>query len=132
MSSRSSLLVVDDEANVALTLRMVFEQEGYSVSTAHSCAEALQILHNGSSFDAVITDLNMEAPDIGLQVAEAALKLKPKPIIVICTGYASTINSRAALQMHVDFLATKPVDLGELVPALNRLISRRRDLRSSK
>lgn len=109
---------------------MVFEQEGYRVATAYSCAEALGLVKNGKSFDAIITDLNMEAPDIGLEVARAALELHPKPIIVICTGYASASNSSAALQMHVDFLANKPVDLGELVPALNRLIARRRDVRS--
>jgi|SRR6478672_2523812 CheY-like chemotaxis protein len=130
MPSKPSLLIVDDEVNVARTLQMVFEQEGYRVATAYSCAEALGLVKNGKSFDAIITDLNMEAPDIGLEVARAALELHPKPIIVICTGYASASNSSAALQMHVDFLANKPVDLGELVPALNRLIARRRDVRS--
>jgi len=130
MPSKPSLLIVDDEVNVARTLQMVFEQEGYRVATAYSCAEALGSVKNGKSFDAIITDLNMEAPDIGLEVARAALELHPKPIIVICTGYASASNSSAALQMHVDFLANKPVDLGELVPALNRLIARRRDVRS--
>jgi CheY-like chemotaxis protein len=130
MPSKPSLLIVDDEVNVARTLQMVFEQEGYRVATAYSCAEALGLVKNGKSFDAIITDLNMEAPDIGLEVARAALELHPKPIIVICTGYASASNSSAALQMHVDFLANKPVDLGELVPALNRLIARRREVRS--
>jgi CheY-like chemotaxis protein len=132
MPSRPSLLIVDDEVNVARSLQMVFEQEGYRVATAYSCAEALGLVKNGRRFDAVITDLNMEAPDIGLEVARAALELQPKPIIVICTGYASASNSSAALQMHVDFLANKPVDLGELVPALNRLIARRRDQRGPR
>ena len=130
MLRKPSLLIVDDEVSVARTLQMVFEQEGYRVATAYSCAEALGLVKNGKSFDAIITDLNMEALDIGLEVARAALELHPKPIIVICTGYASASNSSAALQMHVDFLANKPVDLGELVPALNRLIARRRDVRS--
>jgi len=132
MPAKPALLVVDDEANVARSLQMVFEQEGYRVSTACSCAEAMRFLENGKKFDAVITDLNMEAPDIGLEVARAALQLRPKPIVVICTGFASTTNSHAALQMHVDFLANKPVDLGELVPAINRLIARRRPMRGGK
>jgi CheY-like chemotaxis protein len=111
---------------------MVFELEGYKVQTAGSCAAALKELHNGGKFDAIITDLNMERPDIGLEVARAAQGLVPRPIVVVCTGFASNTNSRAALDLHIDFLATKPVDLKELVPALDCMLKRRRERRSSK
>jgi CheY-like chemotaxis protein len=53
-------------------------------------------------------------------------------VVVICTGYASSVNSRKALELRVDYLATKPVDLKELVPALNRMLLHRRDLRAWK
>ena len=53
---------------------MVFERDGYAVRTAHSCASALKLLENGNEFDAVITDLNMERENIGLEVARAALR----------------------------------------------------------
>jgi DNA-binding NtrC family response regulator len=123
MASKPSLLIVDDETNVALTLQMVFEREGYAVSTANSCAGALELLENGHNFDAVITDLNMEKENIGLEVARAALRLHPRPAVVLCTGYASVDNSAAALQMKVDYLATKPVDLEELKRAISRLMA---------
>ena len=123
MARQPSLLIVDDETNVALTLQMVFEREGYAVRTANSCAGALKLLENGHIFDAVITDLNMEKENIGLEVARAALRLHPKPAVVLCTGYASVDNSAAALQMKVDYLATKPVDLEELKRAVSRLMA---------
>jgi len=47
MSHQPSLLIVDDETNVALTLQMVFEREGYAVSTANSCAGALRLRKMG-------------------------------------------------------------------------------------
>ena len=115
------LLIVDDEPNVLLTLGMIFELDGYHVTRAASCAEALHELANGNSFAAVITDLNMEKPDIGLDVARAALRLRPRPAVVICTGYADIKNARAALQMRVDYFATKPVDLDELKVVVRRL-----------
>jgi DNA-binding NtrC family response regulator len=121
--SQPSLLIVDDEINVALTLQMVFEREGYSVRTANSCASALNLLANGHMFDAVITDLNMEKENIGLEVARAALRLNPRPAVVLCTGYASIDNSAAALKMKVDYFATKPVDLEELKRAVSRLMA---------
>lgn len=125
MARKPKILVVDDEKNVATTLSMVLEREGYEVALAFSCAEALARLRNGSAFDVVITDLNMEREDIGLEVARAAMKLEPAPVVVVCTGYATVDNSAAALRLRVDYLATKPVEIPELRDALARLISRR-------
>ena len=125
MPRKRLLLLVDHETSILQTLQMVFENEGYQVLTAQSCAEALNLLHNGQKFDAVITDLNMEREDIGLEVARAAQRVKPRPAIVIYTGFASVPNSRAALDMGVDYMAHKPVEISELISALNRLISKR-------
>jgi DNA-binding NtrC family response regulator len=125
MPRRRLLLLVDDETSILQTLQMVFENEGYQVLTAQSCAQALSLLNNGRKFDAVITDLNMEREDVGLEVARAAQKVKPRPAIVIYTGFASIPNSRAALDMGVDYMAHKPVEISELISALNRLTSKR-------
>ncbi len=124
-----AVLIVDDEESITRTLQLVFEAEGYRVHTAGSSREALAAMANGHRFDVVITDLNMEREDIGLEVARAARNLKPRPIIVICTGFANLNNSRKALDIHVDYLATKPVNLDELKVALTRLLSRRHLLR---
>jgi DNA-binding NtrC family response regulator len=126
MSSQPSILLVDDERSILETLKIIFEREHYRVSTAASCAEALSLLKNGHRFHAVITDLNMEEEDIGLKVVAAAVKLRPRPAVVICTGYPSLDNSRHALDLGVDYMAHKPVELTELISALNRLVSRAR------
>lgn len=102
---------------------MVLEADGYSVSTASSAAEALAILKSGTSFDVVITDLCLERDDIGLKVARQAIKLHPRPVVVLITGFASVENARTALEMHVDHYALKPLDLDELRTALNRLLT---------
>jgi len=127
MAKRPSVLIVDDEINVMRTLQLVFEGAGYQVVPAYSSAEAMKLLTNSQNFDVVITDLNMEKEDIGLDVARQAKQLKPAPVVVICTGYASVNNSRQALDMHVEYLATKPVDLDELKTALSRLIRLRKN-----
>lgn len=121
------LLIVDDEPSVAMTLKMIFEREGYTVVTAASCAEALNTLDGEQDFDAVITDLNMEKEDIGLEVVKAAQLKVPKPVVVVCTGYANLKNSSKALQMKIDYLATKPVDLEQLLGAMSVMLRRRRD-----
>jgi CheY-like chemotaxis protein len=41
------------------TLQLIFERDGYKVTSAYSCAEALQLLRDGHRADTIITDLNM-------------------------------------------------------------------------
>jgi DNA-binding NtrC family response regulator len=120
-----AILLVDDEVNVTRTLQMILEQEGYAVVPAYSAAEALTKFKGGFRPGVVITDLNMEKDDIGLEVARAAQKLKPRPIVVICTGYANVENASIALEMRVDHLLTKPVSIDELRNSLLKLVAER-------
>ncbi|HZQ25083.1 MAG TPA: response regulator [Terriglobales bacterium] len=119
-----SILVVDDELTILQTLGMILKRAEYSVTTAQSCAEALSLLKT-AHFDVVITDLSMEKEDIGFEVVREAQRLKSRPVIVVCTGYANKVNSRVALNMGVDYLALKPVEIDELTAALRRLLHRR-------
>ena len=130
LSKPFHLLLVDDESSVLQTLRMVLENEGYNVVTAESCTQAMALLQTNAVFDGVITDLNMEREDIGLEVARVALQGEPRPVIVVLTGFASMSNSRQALDLGIDYMAHKPVELGDLLPALSRLVSRRRESES--
>jgi len=122
MLRKPSLLIVDDEPNVLLTLKLVLEEDGYQISTAGSFAEALQLMRTPGQFDAILTDLWMEREDVGLELARSASKLNPRPIVVIFTGYGSTSNARAALGVPVDYFALKPLDVDELKRVLNRLV----------
>jgi two-component system NtrC family sensor kinase len=126
--NNTRLLLVDDEPGVALTLQMILQRNGYNVSVAYSCAEALAKLNGSERFHGVITDLNMETEDIGLEVVKAAQRLKPRPVTVVCTGYATLDNTQAALDMKVDYLATKPVDIDVFITAVNRLVRRKRSI----
>jgi ATP-dependent Lon protease len=126
ISNGYSILIADDEINVARTLQMIFEQAGYAVTCVYSAAEAFKKFNEGFRADIVIADLNMERDDIGLDVARVAQQLQPRPLVVICTGYANIDNSRVALQMRIDYLATKPVDVDDMKAALALLLERRR------
>ncbi len=131
MFQRPTLLIVDDEPNVCFTLKLIFEQEGFTVDCAGSAAEGIKILSerqmNGHHFDMVLTDLHMEKEDVGLELARAAKKLNPQPLLVILTGYASMKNARAALDIHVDHFALKPIELTDLLETIRRLIGWRTD-----
>jgi CheY-like chemotaxis protein len=129
MTNKRTILVVDDEVNVAETLKMVLEQEGYRVTTAYSAAAAIAILAARRKFDMVITDLNMERKDVGLDVVRAAQNQKHSPLVVACTGYPSVQNLRSAFGLHIDYLAIKPCEMPDLLLALHRLFAARESVK---
>lgn len=129
MANKHSILVVDDEVNVAETLKMVLEQEGYRVTTAYSAAAAIAVLGGRRKFDAVIADLNMERKDVGFDVVRAAQNQKHRPLLVVCTGYPSVQNLRSAFGLHIDYVAIKPCEMRDLLLALQRLFAARESVK---
>ena len=122
------MLIVDDEPNVCFTLKLIFKGEGFNVLSAGSAAEGIKILKSGrKKFDVVLTDLHMEREDAGLELARAAKRMNPAPILIILTGYASMHNARVALDIHVDHFAIKPIELPELLETVRRLVGWRAD-----
>jgi CheY-like chemotaxis protein len=120
-----TVLIADDEDGVLTTWRLILERAGYQVIAVSNCAEGLKALANNAPIDALISDLHMERQNIGLELARAAMQQQPKPVVMLCTGYADVHNSRAALDLRVDYMATKPVELEELLAALASLLARR-------
>jgi len=53
------LLVVDDRDSNRLTLAVLLEEEGFTVQTADSFAQARQSLGGGTTFDGVLLDQNL-------------------------------------------------------------------------
>jgi CheY-like chemotaxis protein len=126
-SDRLAMLIVDDEPNVCFTLKLIFQQEGFNVTTAASAIEGIKLLQAGEKFDLVVTDLHMEREDAGFDLVRVAKGLDPAPIVVVVTGYASVKNARTALNVHVDHFAIKPIELSEFLEAVRRLAGWRSD-----
>lgn len=108
-----SVLVVDDEHELADILKSSLESQGYFVSLANNGKEAIKILECGN-IDVVVSDLLMAGGD-GLKVREKARSLHLP--LVFLTGY---------LESYLDLLPKgcvvleKPYDLKELVDAIAR------------
>src|ERR1044071_8191094 len=86
-----TVLVVDDEKNIRLTLEMVLAGAGYGVVQAPSAEEALETLKKPNRpVDLAILDLKLPGMD-GLQALEQIRKddaTKDLPVIVI-SGHAT-------------------------------------------
>jgi CheY-like chemotaxis protein len=119
-----ALLLVDDETSVRTTLKQVLQQEGYKVSTAENYSRALGLLKR-RPFDVVITEMDLDSQDAGLDLARSLKNHKSRPVIILSTADPTTKKLRAAMELRINYLVIKPIDLQELRQALGRMIARR-------
>jgi PAS domain S-box-containing protein len=84
---RATILVVDDDALIAMSTTGMLEDLGHDVIETHSGAKAVAILRDGPRVDLMITDFSMPGMT-GLQLAHAARQLRPELPILLATGYA--------------------------------------------
>ena len=115
MSSNYSLLIVDDDVEIAKVLAMTFEleAEGVEVEIAFSGGEALNKL-KGKSFDAVLSDLQM--PNMsGLELWEKIQEeLDETPFFFLATGY-NVISPEEKERLNLAGIFDKPYDMDKVL-----------------
>jgi signal transduction histidine kinase len=84
---RLTILIVDDDALIAMSTVDMLEDLGHDVIEANSGEIALEILRSKRRVDLLITDYSMPRMT-GVQLAKAARELRPKLPILLATGYA--------------------------------------------
>jgi CheY-like chemotaxis protein len=107
-------LVVDDEPDVAGTIRGVLEHEGFEVETAQNGRDALDLLVSGPQFDVVITDVRMPEMD-GLELLRQVRKLRKNLPVIVLTGYASEKDGLEALDEGAFDYISKPFKVKALM-----------------
>ena len=91
----TTLLLVDDEANILASLRRLFRPLGYTVHTAESGAAGLAILEQ-EPIDVVISDMRMPQMD-GAQFLEQVALRWPRVVRLLLTGHADLASTIAAI-----------------------------------
>ncbi len=114
-----SVLIVDDEKSIRLTLAMALEKLNIPVAQAENGEEALDMLAK-KSYSLMLLDLRMPGID-GMEVLRRISELRPEVKVVIITAYGSIETAVEALKLGaVDFLE-KPFnteDVRQLVSSL--------------
>ncbi|MBC8076631.1 MAG: response regulator, partial [Chloroflexales bacterium] len=118
MAQPEQILIVDDEANIRLTLSTLLQRTGYAVRAAESGAEAVALLEQ-HAFDLLLVDLRMPEMD-GMQVVAAARQRQPEIAIIVLTGHGSLETAVEGLHQGIfDYLlkTTEPTQVIERVQA---------------
>ncbi len=121
-----SILVVDDEADVAELFRQQFRREvrqgRYVIHFAQSAEQALDMLGGGirPELIVILSDINMPGMDgLGL-LREIKVRRADLPVIMV-TAYGDDERRRKATEFGAAEFVTKPVDFDVLKRQLQQL-----------
>ena len=116
------VMVVDDDADMRLSLQLALEMAGYAVHSAANGREALEAQAREPA-DIVITDIFMPEAD-GFEIIDSLRTRFPGTKIVVISG-AGKISKREYLStaaiIGVDATVQKPFDVEALITTLRAL-----------
>jgi CheY-like chemotaxis protein len=121
-----SILVVDDETDVAALFRQHFRHELrqglYVLHFAHSAEDALEKLEIGiePQLIVILSDINMPAMD-GLALLRQIKRRRPDLPVMMVTAYGDDDRRRRAGEYGAAEFITKPVDFALLKRQLQHL-----------
>ena len=112
-----SVLLVEDNPEVAEVTRSMLEELGYEVQAVSNAASALRSVAS-RNFSLMVSDINMAGDMNGIGLARAIRASKPDLPVLLVTGY-----SHLASQVGSEFmLLRKPYGLADLGRAAARVI----------
>jgi YesN/AraC family two-component response regulator len=114
-----TVLFVDDEPSLRLTLPQILRIHGYQVTAASSVPEALQEMQ-ARKYDVLLTDLNIGQPGDGFTVVSAMRRTQPEAVTIILTGYPAFESALEAIRSQVDDYIVKPANIEMLVGLIER------------
>jgi CheY-like chemotaxis protein len=112
------ILVIEDEADIAETMVMLLETEGYSASYVANGEAALSRLARSDLPNVILLDLTMPVMN-GSDFRRRQLadpRIAPIPVIVLTA--TPTVGDRDELKAHA--ILTKPVGVTELLDTIKR------------
>ncbi len=116
-----SILVVDDEPEIADLLEIHLSAEGYSITKAGSAREALQLLDT-QKFELVLLDVMMPGMD-GFAACQEIRRRLNIPIIML-TARGEEIDKVVGLSAGADDYVTKPFKPMELIARVKSQLRR--------
>lgn len=113
------ILIVDDDADMAVTLGDILEANGYQVDIAPDGPQALARLQR-QPYDVIFLDIRMPQMS-GVEVLREARLLGPETLVVMMTAYAVPERVKEAEQEGALAVLAKPLPVERVVRFLEEL-----------
>lgn len=126
----ASILIVEDDKALNLSVCAGFESNGYEVIGCYNGEEALVLLEN-RQFDLIISDIMMPQMD-GFTMLEKIRNVGNQIPVVFMTARDDKFSKQLGYKIGVDDYVVKPFDLDELVLKVGAILRRAHATNSQK
>ena len=119
------ILIIEDEAAIRRVLVKILSEENdsYQVEEAGDGLEGIEKIKK-DDFDLVLCDIKMPKMD-GVEVLEAAKKIKPEIPIVMISGHGDLDTAVNTMRMGAFDYISKPPDLNRLLNTVRNALDRK-------
>jgi len=124
--SKKSILLVEDEENLHVALKLNLELDNYEVTSARDGISALKAIQQ-EYFDLVILDIMLPGLD-GIHVTETIRIQNNEVPILILSAKNTSADKVMGLKKGADDYLTKPFNLEELLLRVQKLIEKNKRL----
>ena len=121
MKDRQTIMVVDDDPNIAQLVRLYLEKEGFDVTVETRGDTALEAFQKNPP-SLMLLDIMLPGMD-GLQVCRAVRQTSSIPIIML-SAKDETFDKVLGLELGADDYVTKPFEGKELVARVKAVLRR--------
>ena len=120
MPGQGTILVVEDNAEVAAVTASLVEQLGYRTLRAENATDALNKLQRGEKIDLVFSDVVMPGSMNGIALAQEIGNRYPQIPVLLTSGYSDVVQAADARFT----VLRKPFQLPALEKALREALER--------
>jgi signal transduction histidine kinase len=118
---KETILVVDDEVELAVIAKSILEQRGYTVICADNGPAALQVLEENTTINLVFSDIVMPGGMSGLDLAAIITNKYPHLTVLLTTGFAVEADPVLGADLNYEVLR-KPYRGMELAKRVRNLL----------
>lgn len=121
----SKILIIEDEAAIRRVLVKILSEENqkYQVTEAPDGLSGLEHIKK-EDFDLVLCDIKMPKMD-GVEVLEAALKIKPETPFVMISGHGDLDTAVNTMRLGAYDYISKPPDLNRLLNTVRNALDKK-------
>jgi DNA-binding NarL/FixJ family response regulator len=113
---KKSVLIVDDEESIRISLKRMLEKQNFKVETANNGSMALKKLAK-YPYDLVLTDIMMDSIS-GIKLLKNIKEKYSNVIVLLMTGYASMESAIDALRLGATDYILKPCSKKEILSSI--------------
>jgi len=121
----AKILIIEDEAAIRRVLVKILSEENdsYSVTEAEDGLVGIELIKK-EDYDLVLCDIKMPKMD-GVEVLEAAKKIKPETTIVMISGHGDLDTAVNTMRLGAFDYISKPPDLNRLLNTVRIALDRK-------